>query len=227
MLDLNYDQRIAAQLSVRPAQAAAAIDLLDAGNTLPFIARYRKEMTGALDEDQLRNLSELLTRLRGLDERREAIVASITEQGKMTPELDQQLQAADSLTVLEDLYLPYKPKRRTRASIAREKGLQPLADLILQQARPNKPLDQLASSFINAEVPTTEEALAGARDIVAETISDHAGVRGLARDKALRYGLAQCQKIEDAEDPKGVYRLYYDFEYRVDRLKPYQVLAIN
>jgi uncharacterized protein len=223
----NHEQKIATALHLRPAQVAATIELLDAGNTLPFVARYRKEVTGGLDEEQLRSLSELLARLRALDERRQTILASISEQGKLTPELNQQIETADSLTVLEDLYLPYKPKRRTRASIAREKGLQPLADLIVQQPRTPQTPDQLAAPFVNAETPTVEDALAGARDIVAETISDHAGVRGQARDKARRFGLVQCQKIEDAADPKGVYSLYYDFELRVDRLRPYQVLAIN
>ncbi len=229
-IPLNIDQTIATKLSLRPAQVTATIELLDAGNTLPFIARYRKEITHDLDEDQLRSLSELLVRLRTLSERRETIMASIAEQGKLTPELQQQLQAADSLTALEDLYQPYKPKRRTRASIAREKGLQPLADLILQQPRAGRigeTPEQFAAPFVNDAVPDVEAALAGARDIVAETISDHAGVRGQARDKALRFGLMQSHKVEDAQDPKGVYQLYYDFEYRVDRLRPHQILAIN
>src|SRR5688500_18849479 len=134
----TYDRRIAQQLNLKPVQVQAAIDLLDAGNTLPFIARYRKEVTQSLDEDQLRQLFDLLGRLRAVDERRDAILASITEQGKLTPELDALLQAAESLTELEDLYQPYKPKRRTRASIARERGLQPLADLSLTQARADK-----------------------------------------------------------------------------------------
>jgi protein Tex len=224
---LNIEQNIATQLKLRPAQVVATIELLDAGNTLPFIARYRKEMTSGLDEDQLRSLSELLVRLRALSERRQSIMTSIAEQGKLTPELTAQLEAADSLTVLEDLYQPYKPKRRTRASIAREKGLQGLADLILQQPRNANAPDQLAAPFVSEAVPSVEEALAGARDIVAETISDHAGVRGQARDKALRFGLMQCQKVEDAEDPKSVYALYYDFEYRLERLRPHQILAIN
>jgi protein Tex len=224
---LNIHQAIATQLNLRPAQVTAAIELLDAGNTLPFIARYRKEVTHGLDEDQLRSLSEMLVRLRALSERRKSIMDSITEQGKLTPELQQQLEAADSLTALEDLYQPYKPKRRTRASIARDKGLQPLANLIVQQARTGKTPEQLAEPFITEAVPTIEEALAGARDIVAEVISDHAGVRGQAREKALRFGLLQSHKVEDAQDPKHVYELYYDFEYRVDRLRPHQILAIN
>ncbi len=223
----NYDQKLAAQLGLRPAQVASTIELLDGGNTLPFIARYRKEITGGLDEDQIRQLLESVTRLRAVDERRDTIVASIEEQGLLTPELHGQITAAETLTELEDLYQPYKPKRRTRASIARDLGLQPLADLILAQARTSQTPEQLAAPFISEAVPTAEAALAGARDIVAETISDNADVRGQTRLKAVRFGLMQARKIKDAQDDKGVYQLYYEFEYRLDRIKPYQVLAIN
>ncbi|HEX2906943.1 MAG TPA: Tex-like N-terminal domain-containing protein, partial [Phototrophicaceae bacterium] len=223
----KYDQKIASQLHLRPNQIGATIDLLDSGNTLPFIARYRKEMTGGLDEDQIRQLLESVTRLRSVDERRETVLESIQEQGLLTPELQGQIEAAETLTELEDLYQPYKPKRRTRAGIAREKGLQPLADLILQQARDGKSAEKWAADFLNADVATIEDALAGARDIVAETISDNADVRGQTRAKALKFGLMQSQKTKDAKDEKGVYQLYYEFEYRLDRIKPYQVLAIN
>ncbi len=223
----NYDQQIAKQLNLRPAQVAATVELLDAGSTLPFIARYRKEATGSLDEDQLRNLTELLERLRTLDERRGSILGSIEEQGKLTPELRQQIEAVETMTALEDLYLPYKPKRRTRAGIAREKGLQGLADLILRQTHSAQTLHQLATPYINDQVTSVEDALAGARDIVAEMISDDAGVRGQVRERALRYGLLQCHKIEGADDPKKVYETYYECEFLVSRLKPYQVLAIN
>ncbi len=224
---MNYNSRIAQELNVRPAQVGATIDLLDAGNTLPFIARYRKEMTGGLDEDQIRRLSETLGLLRSLDERRETILASIEEQGKLTPELKTQIVTAETMTALEDLYLPYRPKRRTRASIAREKGLSALAELILTQARSAKSAEELARQYLSADVPTVEDALAGARDIVAETLSDHAGIRGAVREKALKWGMLQSEKIEDAADEKHVYATYYDFEARVDRVQPYQVLAIN
>jgi uncharacterized protein len=180
-----------------------------------------------LDEDQIRQIGELLAKYRALDERRQAILKSIEEQGNLTPELRQELLAVSTMTALEDLYQPYKPKRRTRASIAREKGLQPLADLILQQARTQQPLDQLVKPFLKEDVSTIEEAWAGASDIVAETISDHPEVRRVTRQKALQWGTERCEKIEDAEDPRKVYELYYDFEFRVDRLKPHQVLAIN
>jgi len=223
----NHAQKIAIQLNLRLAQVTAAIDLLDAGNTLPFIARYRKEATGSLDEEQLRALIELLDRLRALDARRLSIRASINEQGKLTPALDQQLEAAEGLTALEDLYLPYKLKRRTRASIARENGLQGLADLILQQARPSQPIQAIAATFTNAQVATPDDALSGARDIVAETISDNAAVRSQVRERAMRYGVVQCSRIEAAADLKRVYETYYSFVVRVERLKPYQVLALN
>jgi uncharacterized protein len=223
----EYAHRIAAQLNLRAEQAAATIELLDAGNTLPFIARYRKEVTEGLDEEQLRQLSALLSKLRALDERRQTVLRSIEEQGKMTPELHVQLLAAETLTALEDLYQPYKPKRRTRASIAREKGLQGLADLILQQPRTSRTVAQLAAPFLTPEVPTVEEALAGARDVVAETISDHPEVRQMTRERALEWGTLRAKKAEKAEDPRGTYQVYYDFEYRVNRLRPHQVLALN
>ena len=224
---MSYANQIAKQLNIRSTQAAAAIELLDAGNTLPFIARYRKEATGGLDDEQLRLLSELYAKLKALDERRAAVLKSIEEQGKLTPELRQQIEAADSLTAIEDLYLPYKPKRRTRATIAREKGLQGLADWILQQPPTKTPLADIARPFLNEQVPDADEAWAGARDIVAEAISDHPQVRQAVRQKALQWGTLRSDKIEGAEDPKQVYALYYDFEFRVDRLRPHQALAIN
>ena len=203
------------------------MELMDGGNTLPFIARYRKEATGSLDEEQLREISDRLSKYRALDERRSTILASITEQEKLTPELEQAINAAATLTALEDLYQPYKPKRRTRAGMAREKGLQPLADLILAQPRIRDTVETLAAPFVNNEVLDVEAALAGARDIVAETISDHAGVRQLTREKALKYAALRCAQVKDAQDEKQVYALYYDYETRVNRLRPYQILAIN
>lgn len=223
----NYDQKIARQLQLPIHQVGATLQLLDAGNTLPFIARYRKEATGGLDEDAIRQILAAATLLHNLDERRETILSSIEEQGSLTPDLKAQIDAAETMTALEDLYQPYKPKRRTRAGIAREKGLQALADLILKQVRDNKTAEQLAKPFVNDGVSTVEDALAGARDIVAETISDHPDVRGQVRQKALRYGLLRSNRIEDAADEKGTYRLYYEYETLVSRLKPYQVLAIN
>jgi protein Tex len=224
---MEYSSTIAKLINIRPEQAAAAIELLDTGNTLPFIARYRKEATGELDEEQLRQLIEQLERLRTLDERRETILKSINEQGKLTPELEAEIQKAATLTALEDLYQPYKPKRRTRASLAREKGLQPLADLILQQAQTRQSLEELAAPYLNENVPDSVEAWQGACDIVAEIISDHPEVRRQTRQKALQWGSTKTEKIEGAEDLRGVYELYYDMEYRVERLRPHQILALN
>jgi uncharacterized protein len=223
----NNEQKIARQLQLPLGQVAATLQLLDAGNTLPFIARYRKEATGGLDEDAIRQILAAATVLHNLDERRETILSSIDEQGQLTPDLRGQIEAAETMTALEDLYQPYKPKRRTRAGIAREKGLQALADLILQQVKGSQTAEQLARPFVKDEVPTIEDALAGARDIVAETISDHPEVRGQVRHKALRFGLLRSSRIEDTPDEKGTYRLYYEYETLVSRLRPYQVLAIN
>ena len=223
----TYPTRIAAKLQLAEPRVAATVQLFDEGNTLPFIARYRKEMTGGLDEEQIRAIEQTLATLRALDERRETILASIREQEKLTPELAAQLLKAETLTALEDLYQPYRPKRRTRASIARERGLQPLADLILAQPRKGDRPDIAAQAFLNEAVPTVDDALAGARDIVAETISDHAEVRRQTREKALRFATLTATRIEGSADEKGVYTLYYDFASRIDRLKPYQVLALN
>lgn len=224
---MTYSQQIASKLGFGTNQATTAIELLDDGNTLPFIARYRKEMTGGLDEDQLRQLSNLLDSLRALDKRRQTILETIAGQGNLTPELEGKLRAAETLTRLEDLYQPYKPKRRTRASVARERGLQGLADLILEQSREPKNLAQMATPFLSEAVPTVDEAYAGARDIVAETISDRAEVRQRSREKGQRWATLTSSKIESAEDERGVYRIYYDYQIRVDRIRPHQVLAIN
>jgi uncharacterized protein len=169
----------------------------------------------------------MLEKLRALDERRAAVLKSIEEQGALTPELQAQLDAAETLTALEDLYAPYRPKRRTRASIAKEKGLQGLADLILQQPVIRTPLDEIARPYLNEAVPTVEEAWAGARDIVAEVISEAAEVRGATREKALKWGVLHAEKIDDAVDERQVYALYYAFECGVERVRPHQTLAIN
>jgi len=224
---MSHAEKISSSLKVRAAQVSAAIELLDSGNTLPFIARYRKEATGNLDEEQLRQVIEQLEKLRALDERRAAILKSIEEQGKLTPELSAELQAAETLTALEDLYLPYKPKRRTRASIAREKGLEGLAVWIIKQPQTHQTLSDFAKPFLNEQVPTEEEAWAGARDIVAESISDQAEIRRTTREKAMRWGVLRSEKIEDAKDERGVYQTYFAFQSAVDRVRPHQVLAVN
>jgi protein Tex len=223
----RYSQKIAGQLKVRPNQVAATIELLDDGNTLPFIARYRKEATGGLDEEQLRQGSALLDSLRALDKRRQTILEAIAGQEKLTPELEADIRAAETLTHLEDLYQPYKPKRRTRASVAREKGLEGLAELIAAQPHGRQDLNELARPYLSETVTTAEEALAGARDIVAELISDHTYVRQQTRQRGLRRGTIHCQQIEDSQDERQVYRLYYDYQAPLNRLRPHQVLAIN
>ena len=230
---MDYAAAIAAELGIGRSEAAATIALFDQGNTLPFIARYRKEQTGMLDEQELRLLKKALDRLRRLEDRRQRIIASIEEQGKMTPELRKKLLAASSLTELEDLYRPYKPKRRTRADIAREKGLQGLADLILDQIQTDSTVKQIVEPFLTDEAPTVEDALAGARDIVAQTISDDPDVRQLTRDRVLRSGVLRSERKDaddvagDAADPRGTYQLYYEFKLKAARLRPHQILAIN
>ena len=224
---MDHTKQIAREFNLRPAQVSATVELLDAGNTLPFIARYRKEATGSLDEEQIRTIGERLDALRALDDRRQTILSTIEEQGKLTPQLREQIEATRTGTELEDLYLPYRPKRRTRASMAREKGLETLAELIVEQPQTHKSVPELVQPFLTEDAPGVNEALAGARDIVAELISDHAEVRGITREKALQWGLLRSEKIKNANDERGVYRLYYDFECNVERLRPHQILAIN
>jgi protein Tex len=224
---IDYALVIAKLVNVKPAQVKAAVELLDADNTVPFIARYRKEMTGTLDEEQLRQVQAEIERLRGLDERRSTILVSIGEQGKLTTELEVKINAAETMTALDDLYAPYRPKRRTRASIAREKGLQGLADFILQQSRTAGSAVKIVEGYLNEQVISIEDALAGARDIAAETISDHADVRRITREQALKFATFRVEKIAGSVDEKQVYELYYEYENRVDRLRPHQVLAVD
>ena len=223
---MTHAEQIASQLNVKPSQVTAVINLLDEGNTVPFIARYRKEMTGSLDDEQIRIIADELIRLRGLDERRISIIASIEEQGKLTDELRDSINAAVTMTALEDLYAPYKKKRRTRAMVAREKGLEPLAELILKQSTSGSP-EKLAAKYLNEQVANIEEALQGARDIVAEMISENANVRAATREKALKFSTVHSVKVADAADEKRVYESYYDFSMRVDRLQPHQILALT
>ncbi len=222
-----HDQKIATLLNVPVAKVTATIGLLDEGNTLPFIARYRKEVTGGLDEEQIRVIEEQVQSLRALDERRETILASIEEQGKLTDELRAQIMAAETRTLLDDLYQPYKPKRKTRASVAREKGLEGLADLILQQVLTRQTLEQIAAPYLTEQVTSAEAAYEGARDIVAETVSDNPDVRQAVRERAMKWGLLQSALVEGAEDARRVYEMYYDYQCRVDLLRPHQVLAMN
>ncbi|MCB0238645.1 MAG: RNA-binding transcriptional accessory protein, partial [Anaerolineae bacterium] len=179
---------IARELALRIDQVAGAVELLDAGNTIPFIARYRKEATGGLDEVQLRQIEARLAYLRSLLERKQTVLASIEEQGKLTPELRAAIEAAETLQQVEDLYLPYRPKRRTRATIARERGLAPLAELMLAQEI-GADIDRLAGIYLTDEVTSVDDALAGARDILAEQVSEDAIAREIARRETQRDGM--------------------------------------
>ena len=217
---------IAAELGVRKNQVDAAVKLIDEGNTIPFIARYRKEATGALNDEQLRNLFERLNYLRNLEEKKQQVLATIEEQGKLTPELRQQILDARTLVVVEDLYRPYRPKRRTRATVAKEKGLEPLANILLLQMT-KKPMLEEATAFVNAEkeVATAEEALAGAKDIVAEMVAEEADYRIRIRELTTKKGILHST----AKDPQAgsVYEMYYDFTEPVAKLAGHRVLALN
>jgi uncharacterized protein len=220
-------ESLARELSLSPGAVAKAIALFDEGNTVPFIARYRKEATEGLDEVQLRAVQDALDRRRKLDARREDIRASLTEQGVLTPELAKSLDAADKLSTLEDLYLPFRPKRRTRAMIAKERGLGPLA--MMFQHPPRETPQVAAQRFVNAakDVPTVEDALAGARDILAETTSEDPEIRGRARNLAMNLAVLTAKKAPKAEDPQGKYAQYYDFKEPVSRVQPHRVLACD
>lgn len=217
---------ITEELKCRKEQVDAAIKLIDEGNTIPFIARYRKEATGALNDEQLRNLDERLTYLRNLAEKKETVIASITEQEKMTPELKKAIDEAMTMVALDDLYRPYRPKRKTRATVAKEKGLQGLADIIMLQFL-DHPLEEEAVKYINAEkeVLTTEDAIAGAMDIIAENISDNADYRKSIRERTAARG----NLISTAKDPEAesVYEMYYDFSSPVSKMTGHRTLAIN
>lgn len=223
---MDITATIAAELGVRKNQVDAAVKLIDEGNTIPFIARYRKEATGALNDEQLRNLFERLNYLRGLEEKKEQVLATIEEQGKLTEELKAQILAAQTLVVVEDLYRPYRPKRRTRATVAKEKGLEPLANILMLQMT-DKPMLEEAKAFISEEkeVATAEEALAGAKDIVAETISEEADYRIRIRELTTKKGVVRSM-AKDAE-AKTVYEMYYDFSEPVNKLAGHRVLALN
>ena len=224
---MSNPKYIADSLSIPLSGVDAVVSLLDDGNTIPFISRYRKEATGGLDEEQIRNISEELTRLRALDERRTTILKSIQNQGKLTPGLEKEIKFTNSRADLEDLYQPYKPKRKTRASSAREMGLEPLAKLILGQKQAPAPLEEIAGPYINDQVPTVEDAWQGARDIAAETISDHPRIRQHLRKKALQNSLISTARKKGGEDQRQVYQDYYQFEIQSNRIRPHQTLAIN
>lgn len=223
---MDIIQKLKEELNVEKWQVEAAVKLIDEGNTIPFISRYRKEATGALNDEVLRNLFERLNYLRNLEEKKETVLASIEEQGKLTEELKERIIAAETLVVVEDLYRPYRPKRKTRASVAKEKGLEPLAQIILAQEL-TTPLEEEAKAFINEEkeVNTVENAIAGAKDIIAESISDEADYRIYIRNATFEEGkITSCAKEKEAQ---SVYEMYYDYEEPVKKAAGHRILALN
>lgn len=214
------------ELGIRKQQAEAVIRLIDEGNTIPFIARYRKEMTGSMDDETLRNFHERLTYLRNLEDRKEAVLKNIEEQGKLTKELQLQIEDAKTLVAVEDLYRPYKQKKRTRAMIAREKGLEPLANIIALQMM-EQPLEQEAQRYVDEEkgVASAAEALQGARDILAENISDNAKYRSYIRKATWDYG--RIISVAKKKEESSVFEMYYDFEEPIRKIAGYRILAMN
>lgn len=217
---------IAAELNIRHAQVVSAIDLIDQGCTIPFISRYRKEVTGGLTDEQLRELSDRLEYLRKLGARKEEVIRLIGEQGKMTDELNKKINAAVSVTEVDDLYRPYRPKRRTKATIAKEKGLEPLADIIWQQQASDSEIERMAQEYINAEkgVESADQAIQGAKDIVAEVISDDAALRKKLRMLIHENGDVSSKALVDEST---VYDMYYDFSAPVNKMVSHRVLALN
>ena len=223
---MDIIQKIKEELQVEKWQVEAAVKLIDEGNTIPFISRYRKEVTGSLNDEQLRNLDERLTYLRSLEDKKEQVLKSIEEQGKLTDELKEKILAAQTLVVVEDLYRPYRPKRKTRASIAKEKGLEPLAEYILRQEA-TEPLLTEATKYVSEEkeVKTPEEALQGAQDIIAEMISDDADHRLYIRNITVEEGIVSSTAKD--EKAQSVYEMYYNFEEPVKKIAGHRVLALN
>lgn len=223
---MDIIQALTGELQVQRWQVEAAVKLIDEGNTIPFISRYRKEATGSLNDEVLRNLHERLIYLRNLEEKKTQVLSSIREQEKLTPELEKAILEAQTLVVVEDLYRPYRPKRRTRATIAKEKGLEPLANIIALQMT-DRPLSEEAESFVSEEkgVANVQEALAGAMDILAETVSDEADYRIRIRKMTAKSGSISSTAKKEAE--QSVYEMYYDFEEPISRIAGHRVLALN
>jgi len=221
---MNIAKQISLELSIKESQVDAVIKLIDEGNTIPFIARYRKEVHGSLDDEVLRNLDERLRYLRNLEDRKETVLSSILEQGKLTEELKKQIEEATTLVMVEDLYRPYKQKRRTRATIAKEKGLEPLAEIIINQLT-NNSIQKEAEAFLTEEVKDVEEAIEGAKDIIAEMISDEAAYRIYIRNATFNEG----NLISTAKDDKkeSVYEMYYNFIEPLKKIAGHRILAIN
>ena len=223
---MDIIQKLTQELGVQRWQVEAAVGLIDEGNTIPFISRYRKEVTGSLNDEQLRKLHERLQYLRNLEEKKEQVLATIEEQGNLTEELKAQILAAETLVVVEDLYRPYRPKRRTRATVAKEKGLEPLANLIMLQ-KLEMPLEEVAAEYISEEkeVATAEEAIAGAMDIIAESISDEADYRIYIRELTTKQG--KITSVAKDPEEQSVYEMYYEFEEPITKLAGHRILALN
>lgn len=223
---MDIINQLANELQIRKEQANAAVQLIDEGNTIPFIARYRKEATGALSDEVLRNLYERLQYLRNLEEKKEQVIQTIEEQGKLTPELRKKITEAVTLVAVDDLYRPFRPKKRTRAMIAKEKGLEPLADLILLQ-KTARSIEEEAVPYVNADrgVETVRDAVAGASDIIAEQVADRSDYRKSIRDWTMKEGWL-CVKAKD-ETAESVYEMYYDFREPLSKMTGYRVLAVN
>lgn len=217
-------KKITEEFNIKPEQTQNVVNLIDEGNTIPFIARYRKELTGSMDDQVLRELNDRLLYLRGLEKRKEEVISSIESQGKLTDELLKDIEKAITLAEIEDLYRPYKQKRKTRASVAREKGLEPLAMLIMEQKNDIVPLDE-AKSFISEEVETAEDALNGAMDIIAEDVSDRADIRKRLRAFIYQTGLVTSKPTD--ENAQTVYNMYYDYSEPVNKIAGHRILAIN
>src|SRR6266540_876953 len=229
MPENTIEARLANELNLSLSQVDRTVALLDEGNTIPFITRYRKELTGGLDEDQLRKLADRLHYLRNLEARRAEVAKLLEEGGHLTPEIAAELAAAATLQAIEDIYLPFRPKRRTRAQVAREQGLQPLADLLLAQDAGGQSRVDLAAAFVDPErgVADTEAAYAGARDIIAETVAETAAVRQAVREATRRTGVLRVVRKEAAADAEGKYQLYHEFGESLTTLPPHRILAIN
>jgi uncharacterized protein len=227
---MNITEILSNELNIQAWQVEKAIELLDAGNTVPFISRYRKEMTGSLDDSCLRRLEERLTSLRNLEKRKEEVKEQISAQGKLTDELILAIESAATVTEVEDIYRPYKPHRKTRADAARERGLQPLADLLLEQRkRYDPPLEKAAEAYLSEEkgVLTVADAFAGASDILAEAVSDNAAYRKEIREITLKFGVLKVKKSDEEADADGVFAQYYEYEERLSKIPPHRILAIN
>ncbi|MHB8931382.1 MAG: Tex-like N-terminal domain-containing protein, partial [Melioribacteraceae bacterium] len=231
---MNIPLVIAKELNIQEKQVTSVINLFGEGATVPFVARYRKEHTGGLDEDYLRQIEDRLSYLTILEERKQTVLKSIEEQGKLTDELRDKILAAVKLQEVEDLYLPYKPKRKTRGTIAKAKGLEPLALFILENPKFKKNFDEVLAQYVNPDlgVNTIEEALQGAKDIIAEMISETAEVRQAAReflldDASIVSSKADTKKEELRANKKDVYEVYHNFSCQLNKIKPYQLLAIN